>query len=55
MIRTIRRAFSTRIECDCGFRQTASSDAMADAVRRSHTCQPAAPRRSRSNSTSNRA
>lgn len=55
MIRTIRRAWSARVECDCGFRQTASSDALADAVARNHTCKPAVQRRSTRNSTSNRA
>jgi hypothetical protein len=55
MIRTIRRAFSTRVECDCGFAQTASSDRMADVIVRQHSCQPAAPRRTRRSSTSNRA
>lgn len=53
MIRTIHRAFSTRVECDCGFAQTASNDRMADAIVRQHACQPPAPRRN--NSTSNRA
>lgn len=39
MIRTIHRALSTVVECDCGFRQTANSDARADGIARSHTCQ----------------
>ncbi|WP_167828873.1 hypothetical protein [Streptomyces sp. MZ04] len=40
MIRTIRRALSTVVECGCGFRQTANSDARADGIARNHTCQP---------------
>ena len=55
MIRTIRRAFSTRVECDCGFAQTANNDRMADVIVRQHTCLPAASRRGRRTSTSNRA
>lgn len=55
MIRTIRRAFSTRVECDCGFAQTASTEPQADVIVRQHVCLPATPRnRGNRTSTSNR-
>lgn len=48
MIRTIRGSSSTTVECGCGFRLSANTDAMADVIAKQHSCEPSAPRPTRS-------
>jgi hypothetical protein len=39
-IRIIHRAFSDRVECGCGFSQSATSASQTNAIINNHICQP---------------
>jgi hypothetical protein len=39
-IRIIHRAFSDRVECGCGFSQSATSQSQTNAIINNHTCPP---------------